>query len=220
MLIKVLKNDNYSSVEDLPKRKSEKATGYDVITTSDPIIVGEKHNQVEGYKRIDYIEYKTNLFVSTVGTLIDFANGGPHDYDILAFPRSSVSKYNLLLANSIGLIDADYRGEVLLRFKYVIQPEDIRIDYGIITVIPNLDRIYKKGDAICQLKVTKVENVQFVLRDVLDETKRGSGGFGSTDKTLESNQISQVMKLYNESGISNKIPEDGYSETIKEREIL
>ena len=96
-------------------------------------------------------------------------------------PRSSVSKYNLVLANSIGLIDADYRGEVLIRFKYIWQPEDYKLNtYNKLEGTPNLERIYKKGDKICQLKVTKVEHAEFVLVDQLDSTQRGEGGFGST----------------------------------------
>ena len=45
----------------------------------------------------------------------------------------------------------------------------------------NSTKIYKKGDKICQLKVTKVEDVEFILVNELDSTSRGEGGFGSTD---------------------------------------
>ena len=117
------------------------------------------------------------------------------DYDILAFPRSSVSKYNLVLANCIGLIDADYRGEVLLRFKYQWQPEDykIRTD-NLIEGTVNSDKLYKKGDKVCQLKVTTVEDVKFILVNELDSTDRGEGGFGSTDvKKGERSEIAQVQ---------------------------
>jgi dUTP pyrophosphatase len=79
------------------------------------------------------------------------------------------------------LIDADYRGEVLLRFKYIWQPEDYRCVNYMLEGKPNIDKIYNKGDKVCQLKVTKVENVEFVLVDELDSTNRGDGGFGSTD---------------------------------------
>ncbi len=71
------------------------------------------------------------------------------DYDILAFPRSSVSKYNLVLANCIGLIDADYRGEVLLRFKYIWQPEDYRIRTdNLLEGHVNFTKLYNKGDKV------------------------------------------------------------------------
>jgi len=120
MKIQVLKNDTYQSIDNLPKKGTDRATGFDVVVTSDPEIVGEKYEN-GAYKRIDYIQYKTNLKLAVQKERV-FGTFGytDFDYDILAFPRSSVSKYNLVLANCIGLIDSDYRGEVLLRFKYII----------------------------------------------------------------------------------------------------
>ena len=99
MIIQVLKNDTYNNVAVLPKTATDRSTGYDVIATSDPEIVGEKTEY--GYSRIDYIQYKTNLKVAVQkdhktiylqNNPVDFI-----DYDILAMPRSSVSKYNLVL---------------------------------------------------------------------------------------------------------------------------
>ena len=194
-------------------------------------------NENGTYKRIDYIQYKTNLKVavqkeekSLTGFSVELT-----DYDILAFPRSSVSKYNLQLANSIGLIDADYRGELLLRFNYLWQPEDYSVythDAGdavkgeLYTYIGgkvNSNKIYKKGDKICQLKVTKVENVNFELVNELDSTNRGEGGFGSTDQpktnSIEDtkNKISNIQKLYqNLNKVSTQVKT--YSELISERE--
>ena len=189
MKIQILKNETYQSVDNLPKKGTDRATGYDVIATSAPEIVGETNNR-GGYKRVDYIQYRTNLKVAVQKDRV-FSSFGhtDFDHDILAFPRSSISKYNLVLANCIGLIDADYRGEVLLRFKYIFQPEDyIILDNQIIGSV-NPAKIYSIGDKICQLKVTKVENVEFVLVDELDVTDRGDGGFGSTD-TVKPTSIS------------------------------
>jgi dUTPase len=144
------------------------------------------------------------------------------DYDILAFPRSSVSKYNLVLANCIGLIDADYRGEVLLRFKYIWQPEDylVRID-KLLEGYVNFTKLYNKGDKVCQLKVTKVENVEFVLVDELDSTNRGDGGFGSTDtKVTEQTkqQMRNIADLYEKISGNITTPSKKYVDSIKERE--
>ena len=144
------------------------------------------------------------------------------DYDILAFPRSSVSKYNLTLANSIGLIDADYRGEVLLRFKYNWQPEDYRIRTdNLLEGRVNVDKLYKKGDKVCQLKVTKVENVKFELVDELDSTNRGDGGFGSTDNKSTENvkqQVKNIADLYEINNNNVVTPQKKYIDAIKERE--
>ena len=53
-----------------------------------------------------YIEYDTGLSFEL-----------PDGYVMLIFPRSSVSKYDLTLANSVGVLDSDYRGPLKLRFK-------------------------------------------------------------------------------------------------------
>ncbi len=105
MKIQVLKNETYQSIDNLPKKGTDRATGFDVVVTSDPEIVGEQYEN-GAYKRIDYIQYKTNLKLA-VQKDRQFSTFGytDLDYDILAFPRSSVSKYNLVLANCIGLIE-------------------------------------------------------------------------------------------------------------------
>jgi dUTP pyrophosphatase len=169
----------------LPEKKSDVSAGYDIIATSDPKIVGEPIGNK--WKRIDYIEYETNLYIapSTV------------NFHTLIHPRSSISKYNLVLANSIGLIDNDYRGVVICRFKYQWQPEDLIMqcktgnftdEYcrptGELVGKYNLDKIYSKGDAIAQLVAESTTQIEWELVDDLDQTKRGTGGFGSTDKKL------------------------------------
>ena len=224
MKIQVLKNEDYQDIENLPKKGTDRATGYDVIATSEPEILGETYDN-GAYKRIDYIQYKTNLKLA-VQQERQYSGFGHTDidYDILAFPRSSVSKYNLVLANCIGLIDADYRGEVLLRFKYQWQPEDYRIRTdNLIEGIVNSNKLYNKGDKICQLKVTKVEDVEFVLVNALDSTDRGEGGFGSTDvKKAEKAEIAQVQMskmeaLYNSLG-GIPTPNKKYSQLVSERD--
>ena len=224
MKIQVLKNEDYQDIENLPKKGTDRATGYDVIATSEPEIIGETYDNGT-YKRIDYIQYKTNLKLA-VQQERQYSGFGHTDidYDILAFPRSSVSKYNLVLANCIGLIDADYRGEVLLRFKYQWQPEDYRIRTdNLIEGIVNSNKLYNKGDKICQLKVTTVEDVEFVLVNELDSTNRGEGGFGSTDAKkgerveIAQLQMSKMEELYNNLG-GIPTPNKKYSQLVSERD--
>lgn len=229
MITQVLKNETYSSVEMLPKRATPRSTGRDIIATSEPEIVGEKvkvdGSELNFYKSINYIQYRTNLFTSV--QMDDVC-----DYDILGFPRSSISKYNLMLANSICLIDADYRGEILLRFKYIWQPEDFYnlpsvmeplFPYNSVLGVPNVNKIYKKGDTICQLKVTRIEDVTFELVDSLDSTERGVGGFGST--TVESQKTESIIrvpdhiiKMYEKMEMPPSKPNKKYIDLIKERE--
>lgn len=224
MKIYILKNDDYKEVDSLPKKGTDRATGYDVIATSEPEIIGETYDN-GAYKRVDYIQYKTNLKLS-VQKERKFSNFGytDIDYDILVFPRSSVSKYNLVLANCIGLIDADYRGEVLLRFKYQWQPEDykIRTD-NLLEGRLNFTKLYNKGDKVCQLKITKVENIEFILADELDSSDRGDAAFGSTDvKNGEKAEMVQVQMSKMEALYANlggvPTPNKKYTQLVQERD--
>ena len=89
-------------------------------------------------------------------------------------PRSSISKYDLVLANSVGTIDSDYRGELILKFKpsvyFGVNRGD---DDGV---------MYDVGDRIAQLVILPYPKVSFVEVDELSDTERGTGGFGSTNK--------------------------------------
>lgn len=165
----------------VPSRANASDAGYDVIATSEPKIVGEVHSG-PSFKRIDYIEYETNIYISPQV----FADGRPSGVTDRFFhtdlrARSSISKYNLVLANSVGLIDREYRNQVLARFKYIWNPEDYQISNDLLIGIPNINKIYKKGDKICQLVPMETHDMEFVSVGELDNNDRG-GGFGSTDK--------------------------------------
>ena len=87
------------------------------------------------------------------------------DFVALVFARSGLGiKFGVAPANCVGVIDSDYRGEVLVGLQNAGEA-----DY---TVQP--------GDRIAQLMITPVVQAQVRLVDELDETKRGAGGFGST----------------------------------------
>jgi deoxyuridine 5'-triphosphate nucleotidohydrolase len=152
----------------LPKKSTPLSSGLDIVAMSEPEIVGEKWEEPidSGWKRIDYIQYKTNLFIQ------------PADTDVFSFvfPRSSISNYNLVLANSVGIIDTDYTNQILVRFKYIWQPEDFSKGS------PNVEKIYKFGDRIAQLVFSESVNVNWQSVDDLKTTVRNLGGFGSTGK--------------------------------------
>jgi|SRR5690625_138811 len=86
------------------------------------------------------------------------------DWGAFLFPRSGLARSGLTLANSVGVIDADYRGEILCAM--------VNLGEERITVQP--------GDRIAQLVFLPVGVAQFIEVETLDETTRGSGGFGST----------------------------------------
>lgn len=83
----------------------------------------------------------------------------------LIFPRSSISNTGLILSNSVGVVDAGYRGEVSVRFK----------------AVPNTKE-YEVGERIAQLIVLPYPQVQFNEVKELTETDRGAGGYGSTNE--------------------------------------
>ena len=84
----------------------------------------------------------------------------------LLFPRSSISKTPLRLSNSIGLIDAGYRGEIIAS----------------VDNISNKSYKIKVGQRLFQLVAMDGSPINFKLVDELTDSERGIGGFGSTGK--------------------------------------
>ena len=93
------------------------------------------------------------------------------------YPRSSISKTPLILANSVGIIDAGYRGSIKAAVKYIPSYDDIKSDEGSIYII-------KKGTRLFQLCSPDLKELNFKLSNTLSETSRGEGGFGSTGITI------------------------------------
>ena len=105
----------------------------------------------------------------------------PNGFVGLLFPRSSNTKKDLILGNSVGVIDSGYRGEVVLKFRPVM-PLDRDIEFG--------PREYNIGDRIGQIVIIPVPQIEFNVVDELSTSDRGVGGFGSTDpvtSAIESN---------------------------------
>lgn len=105
----------------------------------------------------DYISYKTGLSFEI-----------PSGYVGLLFPRSSNSKKDLLLTNSVGVIDSGYRGEVELRFKPILNGK-----------LENI-KTYEVGDRVGQIMIVPYPKIEFVETENLSQSQRGDGGFGST----------------------------------------
>ena len=82
----------------------------------------------------------------------------------LVFPRSSIRQTDLFMANSVGVIDSGYRGEIIVTFN----------------IKKGATRWYQVGDRIAQLVIMPVPLVKYVEVDELSETERGIGGHGST----------------------------------------
>ena len=91
----------------------------------------------------------------------------PPGFEAQVRPRSGLAaKHGVTVLNTPGTIDADYRGEVkVILINLGDAPFEIR-----------------RGDRIAQLVVAPVVQVNFELRETLDATERGVGGFGSTGR--------------------------------------
>lgn len=101
----------------------------------------------------------------------------PVGYVGLIFPRSSVSKKHLNLANSVGVIDAAYRGEIICKFK----PTPVFIPSNVVlSGIPEGE--YEVGERVAQIMVIPRPAIEFNEIEDLSTTDRGDGGFGSTGK--------------------------------------
>ena len=94
----------------------------------------------------------------------------PEGFMGLVFPRSSIRKTDLVLSNSIGVIDSGYRGELQATFNKIQGvTEGVRERYLI-------------GDRVCQIMIIPHPPIQFEEVEELTNTERGEGGFGSTGK--------------------------------------
>jgi dUTP pyrophosphatase len=126
-----------------PKFGKPGDAGADLVATS---IEVRNHNQVV---------YGTGLAVEIPEGMVG-----------LVFPRSSVRDKDLVMSNSVGVIDSGYRGEIMVTFNI----KNPWLD----------DNVYKVGDRIAQLVIMPVPLVQYTEVEELSETSRGTQGHGST----------------------------------------
>jgi dUTP pyrophosphatase len=110
--------------------------------------------EMEHNREHQFVEYNTYIAVEI-----------PEGHVGLVFPRSSVSKTPLFLANSVGVIDSNYRGPIKLRFK---------MDGT------NITNVYHTGDRVGQLVIIPIPHIELHEVGDLSETNRGDGGFGSS----------------------------------------
>lgn len=107
----------------------------------------------------------TSVTVST-GLVFDI----PEGYVLLVYSRSGHGfKYDVRLANAVGIIDSDYRGEVMVKLTRDESPGSWLNQFHI-----------QQGDRIAQAMLMPVQQVNLVQVDEVEATVRGEGGFGST----------------------------------------
>tara|TARA_B100000579_G_scaffold430905_1_gene445098 strand:+ start:1285 stop:1716 length:432 start_codon:yes stop_codon:yes gene_type:complete len=91
-----------------------------------------------------------------------------HGYYVEIVPRSSIIKTDFHMANSLGVIDPDYRGRIFLPFRYIGQGDGIQ----------SAESLLKKR--IAQMLVRRLEPCNIEVVNSLEDTTRGEGSFGST----------------------------------------
>ena len=138
--IKLMKLDEKAT---MPKFAKQGGSGFDMYTLEDTIIKGGETKLI-----------KTGISIEI-----------PENYAGLIYARSGLAtKKGLAPANKVGVIDSDYRGEIMVAL-HNHSSETQTID---------------KNERIAQLVVTPFLKVEFNEVDTLTDTVRGAGGFGST----------------------------------------
>lgn len=141
-----------------PKQGTEHAAGWDLYCAED--------TKLEAYK------------ATIVPTYFDVAV--PDMHALLVMPRSGIAlKRQIIIPNSPGLIDADYRGHLCGLFTWIPHPADLVIGRTSQTAYEQFTTV-KQGERIAQLVL--IEYIYQIWKKVgeLPPTARGKGGFGST----------------------------------------
>ncbi len=115
---------------------------------------------------IRVIEKRDNIFFFDTGISIE----APAGYYTELYPRSSIYKHDFIMTNSVGIIDAGYRGILYMPMRY-LGTGDGR------TEAENL-----VGNRVGQLVLKKLEPFAVSITEQLSESERGEGGFGSSGK--------------------------------------
>lgn len=123
----------------LPKQMHVGDAGFDLVANS---------------RKVDLVN---ECMIYSTGLRVEIPKG----YAMFIFPRSSCYKHAALMANSVGVIDSGYRGEIHVVFK-------------------GLTSCYKLGDRIAQAVVMPVPEVCYQQVEALGEGDRGEDGLGST----------------------------------------
>lgn len=129
-----------------PTKANQADAGFDLVATD--WRVSEDHT---------YIEYKTGIAVEI-----------PLGYVGYIFPRSSVSRVQQILCNSVGVVDSGYRGEIMLRYRQTWRGGHFE------------PQVYRVGEKVGQLIIMPIPEIEFLEVEELSESDRGEGGFGST----------------------------------------
>lgn len=133
------------------KAQNTENSGYDLYVTED----------------VTFMPYETKFVDHKIkAEMVDAENKSIGYY---LYPRSSISKTPLILCNSVGIIDAGYRGNIIAALKYIPTSDSAHAPY-----------VLKRGTRIVQICQASLLPFDVVFVNQLSESKRGAGGFGSS----------------------------------------
>ena len=125
-------------------------SGVDIVLSENQVIHG-------CFDHVETLDFKIQC------GMVDMNNNNVSYY---LYPRSSISKTPLTMANSVGIIDAGYRGNIMAKIR---------------NFSPNAQNILK-GDKLFQICAPDLKPIIVNVVNELSSTTRGDGGFGSTNK--------------------------------------
>jgi len=110
-----------------------------------------------------------SLDVGTIdfGIQCEMRDGNNNLVSYYLYPRSSISKTPFSMANSVGIIDAGYRGNIMAKVR------NMSLETSFV----------KENDKLFQICSPDLKPIKLVIVETLSETSRGDGGFGSTNKS-------------------------------------
>ena len=151
---------------DLPNYATSGSAGIDLICTEDVIIYPGETKMIPTGLAIWIGSHDLGSWCAVVGFML---------------PRSGLGTKGLVLANTVGLIDEDYQGELMVSAWNRIQQHDYEdVNEVLIDTIK-----LKAGDRFAQLVFMPVIKAQFeIVEEFSNETQRGTSGFGSTDRRI------------------------------------
>lgn len=144
----------------VPRYAKEGDAGLDLTAVE---IIRTTEDSVEEFEfdgRLHQRVHKTDVLIVKTGLAIEI----PRGYVGLLFPRSSISKKDLTLKNSVGVVDSGYRGEITLKFRLFGEKKSS----------------YDVGDRVAQMIILPYPEIELEEVEHLSESERGEGGYGSS----------------------------------------
>lgn len=143
--------------------------GNPTIMESNAVLPTQAHTGDAGY---DLTATRITQELDDAGKVVlvyhtDLAVEIPEGYVGLFMMRSSIATKSIVLTNAAGVIDSNYRGELMGKFKITTD---------------SLPRVYQPGDKFAQLVIVPCLSEPSGFVDELSSTERGENGYGSTDK--------------------------------------